>query len=174
MNTTRSILLLSVAAVSFLPTARADIDVGITAEIRLGRALPPPPPEVVVVEEIGPPGPPPWAAHHWYRRNHAYYYYPGYDVYYRPADRMWFYLDGGAWRIAARLPSGIRVDFDRAVSLSIESDRPYLYHERVVAYYPPNYFTRVKIKPRHDNRRDDHRDRDDHDDRGKSRGKGKR
>lgn len=175
MSTTKSILLLSVAAAGFLPAARADLDVGITAEIRLGRALPPPPPEVVVVEEIGPPGPPPWAARHWYRRNHAYYYYPGCDVYYRPADRVWFYLDGGAWRIGARLPGSIRVDFDHAVSLNIESDRPYIYHERVVTYYPSNYFSRVKIKSRHDNRRDDDRDdREDHDNRGKSRGKGRK
>lgn len=174
MSTTRSILLLSVAAASFLPAARADLDVGITAEIRLGRALPPRPPEVVVVEEIGPPGPPPWAARHWYRRNHAYYYYPGYAVYYRPADRMWFYLDGGTWRLGARLPGHIHVDFDRAVSLNIESDRPYVYHERVVTYYPSNYFTRVKIKSRPDHRRDDRPGHDDRDDRGKSRGQGKK
>lgn len=163
-------LLLSLAVASLVPAARADLDVGIGVDIRLGRAAPPPPPEIVVVEEVGPPGPPPWVAdHRWYRRSYGYYYYPGCDVYYRPSDRVWFYLEGGSWRFGARLPDRIRVDFGHAVSLKLESDRPYVYHERVVTYYPANYFTKVKFKNGHDNRRDD-RDRDD--DR-RNRGKGR-
>ncbi|HEY8993785.1 MAG TPA: hypothetical protein VIM71_03795 [Lacunisphaera sp.] len=169
--------MLSLTAVSLAPAARADLNVDITADIRIGRALPPPPPEVVVVEEVGPPGPPPWAHTHWYRRSHAYYYYPGFDVYYRPADRVWFYLDGGTWRIGAQLPTSIRVDFNRAVPLTLESDRPYVFHEKVVTYYPSNYFAKVRFKEDHDNRPghfDDRRDRDDHHDHDKGRGKDKR
>lgn len=178
MNT-KTILLMAIAATSLVPAARAGLDVGITADIRLGRALPPPPPEVVVVEEIGPAGPPPWARTRWYRRSHAYYYYPGCDVYYRPADRVWFYLDGGSWRLGARLPDHIHMDFDHAVSLNLESDRPYVYHEHVVRYYPSHYFTRVKIKSAPDHRSDRYEDRGDHDDhhdrddRGKGKGKNK-
>lgn len=175
----KTILFLSLATVACLPAARAEINVDITADIRVGRALPPPPPEVVVVEQVGPPGPPPWARNHWYRRSHAYYYYPGCDVYYRPADRVWFYLDGGNWRIGAQLPTSIRVDFNRAVPLNLESDRPYVYHEKVVTYYPANYFTRVQVRDPHDNGRPDRDARDERDDRdhgkhGKGHGKDKK
>ena len=61
--------LLILIGATLLPSARAGIDIGVTAEIRLGRALPPPPPEVVVIEEAGPPGPPPWAPGRVFRRN---------------------------------------------------------------------------------------------------------
>jgi hypothetical protein len=164
-----TIIFLCLATAGLVPAARAEINVDITADIRLGHSLPPPPPEVVVVEEVGPPGPPPWAQGHWYRRSYAYYYYPGYDVYYRPADRVWFYLDGGNWRIGAQLPTHVRVDFGRAVPLRLESDRPYVYHQKVVTYYPPNYFARVKLRNDYDNRRNDH---DERNDRGRDRGKG--
>ena len=157
------LLLISLTATTLLPVARAGVNLDISAEIRLGRALPPPPPEVVVIERIGPSEPPPWARSHWYHRSYAYYYYPGADVYFRPADRVWFFLDRGAWRFGARLPDHIRMDFGRAVSLTLESDRPYLLHDRVIAYYPPNYFSRVKLRNEHDGRRDDHHDHDDRD-----------
>ena len=69
----KPIVLLCLAAASFLPTARAGVTVDFTTDIHLGRALPPPPPEVVVVERIGPPEPPPWERRHWYPRSYAYY-----------------------------------------------------------------------------------------------------
>lgn len=150
--------------------ALASIDVSIAAEIRLGRVVAPPPPEVVVVEEpvVVHRGPPPWAPARFYHRHRAYYYYPGADVYYRPADRMWFYLDGREWRFGVSLPASVRVDFDRCVALTMETDRPYLFREQVRTYYPQEYFvTRVRVKEKHDNRDRDHDD--DHD-----RGKGKK
>ena len=128
-----------------------------------------------MVEQSGPAGPPQWGSSHWYRRSYGYYYYPGADVYYRPDNRMWFYLDRGNWRMVAQLPTGIRVDFGRSVSLKLDSDRPYTYHQKVVSYYPSNYFAKVKFKNDRDNRRDDrndrrddHNDRNDRDDHGKS------
>ncbi len=178
----RILLICLAGAAAGLPAALAQVDVTVSAEIRLGRVLPPPPPEVVVVDEVGPPGPPPWAETHWYRRSHAYYYYPGCDVYYRPDDKVWFYLEGGTWRVAAQLPTNIRIDFGRSVSLTLETDRPYVYHEKVVRYYPANYFAKVRFKNAHDNRavdrkehpdrKPDKRDDDDDQDRGKSHGKG--
>lgn len=176
MNT-KTFVLLGLVVASLSPAAKADLDIGVSAEIRLGRALPPAPPEVVIVEEVGPGGPPPWAKTRWYRRNHAYYYYPGGDVYYRPADRQWFYLEGSNWRFGTRLPDHIRLDFGRSVFLNLESDRPYVYHNDVVRYYPGHYFTKVKIKsaPNHasdraEDRRDHARDRDD---RGNGKGRNK-
>ncbi|MEJ1972177.1 MAG: hypothetical protein WDM96_06815 [Lacunisphaera sp.] len=159
----KSLLLVSLVSAMLLPAARADIDV----DIHLGRAVPPPPPEVVVVDRVGPPAPPPWAALRPSQPAYSYYYYPDADVYYRADTHMWFYQDGRNWRTTRQLPSGIRVDFGRSVPLRLDSDRPYIYHDRVVAYYPRNYFTRVKFKNYHDyhDRHDDHHDdhRDDHD-----------
>ena len=91
---------LLVAALSV--PVRANVDVSVAAEIRLGKIAPPPPPEVVIIEQAPPPGPPPWAPAHGFRRNRGYYYYPGCDVYYRPADRVWFYIEGGNWRSAVK------------------------------------------------------------------------
>ncbi len=173
------LLLLLCLSVALLAPARAQIDINLSAEIRLGRALPPPPPEVVIIEESGPSGPPPWAPAHGYRRNHDYYYYPGADVYFRPADRTWFYLDGGNWRFGINLPTTIRVDFDRSVSLTMESDRPYEFHEKVRTYYPGDYFVkRVRVKekggkPEKAGKPAKAEKHDDGDSRGKGKGKGK-
>lgn len=159
--------------VALLAPARAQVDISLSAEIRLGRALPPPPSEVVIIEESGPPGPPPWAPAHGYRRNHDYYYYPGADVYFRPADRTWFYLDGGNWRFGVSLPTSIRVDFDHSVSLTMASERPYEFHEKVRTYYPGDYFVkrvRVKEKAGKPDKAEKHDDRDTP---GKGKGKGK-
>lgn len=91
--------LLRLAAALLLLAASAAVaralDGSLSAEIRLGRALPPAPPVVEVVEPVGPKGPPPWAPAHGFRRNRDYYYYPDARVYYRPSDRTWFFLDGG-------------------------------------------------------------------------------
>jgi hypothetical protein len=178
-----NLLLTFALGAALLVPARATLDISVAAEIRLGKALPPPPPEVVVIEETGPKGPPPWAPAHGFRRNRGYYYYPGADVYYRPDDRMWFFLDGGTWRVGVNLPTAIRVDFDRSVSLTMETDQPYQFHEKVRTYYPANYFvTQVRVKekggkldreekteagkPDHPGHSGDH-------DRGKGKGKGK-
>jgi len=144
--------------------ARADLDITISGDIILGRR--PPPPVVVVVVHDTPPGPPSWAARRWYQRNQEYYYYPGYDVYYRPADRVWFYQDRGQWRNGRNLPPGFRVAFDRSITLTMATDRPYQFHQQVVTRYPANYFG-TKVRLRNDNRHDqDHdnrgRDKDDH------------
>lgn len=160
--------------------ALADLDISIAAEIRLGRVPPPRPPEVVVIEEPAEKGPPPWAPAHGFRRNRAYYYYPGSNVYYRPADRMWIYLDGRDWRVGASVPTSIRVNFDRSVSLTMETDRPYEFHDHVRSRYPAEYFvTKVRLKdkngkpekagkPAKANKHDD-----DARDKGKGKGKGK-
>lgn len=177
------LLVVAVAGLALLPPARAQIDVGITADIRIGKAMPPPPPEVVIVEDTRPPGPPPWAPAHGFRRNHDYYYYPAADVYYRPADRTWFYLDGGNWRFGVNLPASVHVDFDHSVSLTMETERPYEFHDKVRTYYPRDYFvTKVRVKGKEKSGKPakfdprDREDRDPRDDRhgpGKAKGRGK-
>lgn len=176
---TNLLLAFSLGAALLAP-ARAVLDISVAAEIRLGKALPPPPPEVIVIEESGPKGPPPWAPAHGYRRNRNYYYYPSANVYYRPEDRAWFYLDGGKWSLGVNLPTSIRVDFERSVSLTMETDQPYQHHDKVKNYYPGDYFvTKVKVKEKGGKPdktekveavKPDYAGDDDH---GKSKGKGK-
>lgn len=164
--------------------ALADLDVSVSAEIRLGRVPPPRPPEVVVIEEPTDKGPPPWAPAHGFRRNRAYYYYPGANVYYRPADRMWIYLDGRDWRVGVSLPTGLRVDFNRSVSLTMETDKPYEFHDHVRRHYPADYFVakvRVKeksakpdkIRPAREKRSDQDRGKGKDKSQGKGKGKDK-
>jgi len=163
-----SLPLLVLIGAIMLPSARADIDIGVTAEIRLGKALPPPPPDVVLVEAVGPPGPPPWSPGRVFRRNRAYYFYPECNVYYRPADRTWFYLEGSNWRAGVTLPTYVSIDFGRSVSLTMETDRPYVYHQHVVSRYPSGYFAKVKFKER-----GGHSDQRSHPGKGRGKGKGR-
>jgi hypothetical protein len=178
-------LLLAGAAVFLAGSAATSraVDVSLQAEIRLGRALPPAPPIVEIIEPVGPKGPPPWAPAHGFRRNRDYYYYPDARVYYRPADRQWFYLEGGAWRVGAQLPASVGIDFGRSVTLTMETDRPFEQHAHVVTYYPANYFSKVKIKGRPDKERGAEKSfareaqpahgADGRDDKGKGKGKGR-
>ena len=166
----RNLLLLLTAVATVATTDAAEINASI--EIRSGRVLPPPPPEIVVIQQTSRPGPPPWAPAHGARRKHEYYYYPGSDVYFRPEDRMWFYLDGREWRFGISLPASVRVDFNRAVPLSMETDRPYQFHNAVRMDYPADYFvTKVKVKEKTDKpgKADDR----DGDSRGRGKAKGK-
>jgi hypothetical protein len=156
------ILLTLVLAASAVPLARADLLDKINVDIRLGVRLPPPPPPVVVVVQDEPRrGPDQWEQRaRWYQRNQAYYYYPGDNVYYRQSDHLWFYADRGQWRSSRNLPDGIRVDFNRSVTLNMYTDRPYMYNQQVVNRYPSNYFgARVRLRDeRRDDRREDRRD----------------
>ncbi|MBC7368698.1 MAG: hypothetical protein H7343_18130 [Undibacterium sp.] len=184
------VLIACALAAGGVSAARAEqlLDVNLAAEIRLGRRPPPPPPAVViVVEEPAARGRAPWERARWYQRDRGYYYYPGGDVYYRPGDHVWFYQERGEWRSARNLPEFVRVDFNRSITLTMATDRPYIYHQQVVMRYPSNYFVvRVRLRdeaprgrdgdesPR--SRDDDHRgpdrDKDDHD-RGRGKAKGR-
>lgn len=175
---TKLFLFTLTAAALLAPAVRADgLDITITGDIRLGRRPPPPPPPVVVVvPDQEPRGPSPWERGRWYQRPQGYYYYPGGDVYFRPVDRVWFYQERGRWRSGRNLPEYVNVDFNRSVSITMATDRPYTFHQQVVSRYPANYFvTRVRIRDddRHDrdHDRDDRRhDRDnDHHDKGRDR-----
>jgi hypothetical protein len=140
-------LFLLAATLGSVAALRADLDLSVIAEIRLGKALPPPPPAVEIIAEPAQKGPPPWAPAHGFRRNREYYFYPGANVYYRPADRTWFYLEGRDWRIGASLPTSVRVDFTQSVPLEMETDRPFQFHAAVTERYSSDYFTKkVKIK----------------------------
>lgn len=70
--------------------------------------------------------PPPWAPAHGYRaKQYRYVYYPSHEVYYAPATQLWFWMDGGNWRIGTSLPTGIVVAGVPGVSVVLGTERPY-------------------------------------------------
>jgi len=67
-------------------------------------------------------------------------YYPGYEVYYDPGARLYWYSRGGAW-VTDRAPPGISVDVLLA-SPSIHTgfrDSPQNHHADIVRQYPRNW-----------------------------------
>lgn len=80
--------------------------------------------------------PPPWAPAHGYRaKEYRYVYYPRHEVYYAPETQLWFWLDGGRWRVGASLPAGVVVAGVPGVSVVLGTERPYEDHAYVVEHY---------------------------------------
>jgi hypothetical protein len=75
--------------------------------------------------------------------------------------------------LAGGLPGRIDFDLRHSVALTMETDRPYIYHEKVVTYYAPDYFQRVKIKEDHDKATDHDKGDGPGSDNGKGNGKKK-
>jgi hypothetical protein len=80
-------------------------------------------------------GPPAHAPAHGYRAKHHYRYYPGTDVYYDTGRRLYFYLSGNDWAVAATLPAALKVKLGDYVSIEMATDRPYMYHKAHKAKY---------------------------------------
>ena len=86
--------------------------------------------------------PPPWAPAHGYRAKHQYRYYPAVHVYFDVGRRMYFYHEGGQWRMSASLPRSIRIDIEDYVTIEMDTSNPYEYHADVVKRYPPGLETK--------------------------------
>jgi hypothetical protein len=82
-------------------------------------------------------GPPPWAPAHGYRAKYQYRYYPSAYVYFDIGRKLYFYYDGGGWRVSASLPLGIQIEVSDYVILEMDTEQPYQYHAEVVKRYPP-------------------------------------
>ena len=82
-------------------------------------------------------GPPPHAPAHGYRAKYKYRYYPSCSVYYDDYRKLYFYLEGPNWRIAASLPNSIQLGSSRYVSIEMDSDKPYIHYEKHKHKYPP-------------------------------------
>ena len=82
-------------------------------------------------------GPPPHAPAHGYRAKHTYHYYPDTSVYFDISRRVYFYLDGGNWRMSAALPNHLSVRLDDYVVIGMDSDRPYTESGKHKQKYPP-------------------------------------
>jgi len=82
-------------------------------------------------------GPPPHAPAHGYRAKHQYRYYPSRSVYYDTGRGLYFYIKGDNWEVGASLPNSLRVELGDYVSMELDTDKPYIYHEDHVKKYPP-------------------------------------
>jgi hypothetical protein len=80
-------------------------------------------------------GSPPWS--HGNRANHHYRYYPSHNVYFDEQQGVYFYLYDGRWQMSVSLPSYIRITVNDFVTLDMDTDKPYEYHNDVVKRYPP-------------------------------------
>ncbi len=83
-------------------------------------------------------GPPAHAPAHGYRARHTYLYYPSSYVYFDLTAKVYFYMTGGVWRQAVRLPSFIAIDTREAVSIELDTDRPYRHFNTHKKKYPSN------------------------------------
>ena len=84
------------------------------------------------------PGPPAHAPAHGYRRKlYQYRYYPSSYVYFDVERKVYFYLEGGNWRVSARLPAQVHIDVGEAVSVSLETDTPYTHFKEHKTQFPP-------------------------------------
>ena len=81
-------------------------------------------------------GPPPWAPAHGYRAKHRYLYYPSSYVYLDIGRKLYFYYSVGEWRVSATLPAEICIGVDHYVTLEMDIDKPYKFHQDVVKRHP--------------------------------------
>ena len=93
-------------------------------------------------------GPPAHAPAHGYRAKHQYRYYPSRSVYYDTGRRLYFYIKGDNWEVGASLPNHIRVRLGDAVSIELDTDKPYIYYSEHVKKYPPGQMKK-KNKKKH-------------------------
>lgn len=67
-----------------------------------------------------------------------YRYFPDQQVYYNIDMGRWYWLDGGRWADATRLPDPIRLNLTASVIVDLDGDRPREFHNHVVEMYPPH------------------------------------
>ena len=91
-------------------------------------------------------GPPPHAPAHGYRAKHRYRYFPSCKVYYDPRREIYFYLEGRDWRIVTSLPHTIKLEYGDYVTIEMDTDEPYIYHDEHKRKYPPGQLKKKNEK----------------------------
>lgn len=89
-------------------------------------------------------GPPAHAPAHGYRARHQYRYFPTASVYHDAGRGVYFYLSGSNWQVAASLPMELRARLGDSVSIEVDTDRPYIYHDQHQRQYPPGKMKKAK------------------------------
>jgi hypothetical protein len=90
-------------------------------------------------------GPPAHAVAHGYRAKHKFRYYPDVCVYFDIVKGVYFYQDGGDWRMSASLPVSLNLRLGSHVTISMDSDRPYTEFRMHKAKYPPGQMKRKHV-----------------------------
>jgi hypothetical protein len=81
-------------------------------------------------------GPPPHAPAHGYRAKHQYRYYPACNVYHDSGRGLYFYVKVDGWAVGASLPPDLMGGLGAAVSLEMDTDKPYEHNAEHVKQYP--------------------------------------
>jgi hypothetical protein len=89
-------------------------------------------------------GPPAHAPAHGYRAKHQYRYYPSRSVYFDTGRGLYFYLKGDNWEVGVSLPGSLRVGLGDAVSIELDTAKPYIHHAEHVKKYPSKQFKTKK------------------------------
>ena len=82
-------------------------------------------------------GPPPWARGQGNLAQHHYRYYPYHSVYFDEQRGVYFFPSNGSWQMSVSLPSYIQITVNDFVTLDMDTDKPYEYHNDVIKRYPP-------------------------------------
>lgn len=85
----------------------------------------------------GPSVPPPQAPAYGARAKQIYNYYPGANCYFEPTRGLYFYYANGTWQAGVSLPDSLKIKLGDAVSLELDTDKPYIYNPEHVKKYPP-------------------------------------
>ncbi|MEW5733394.1 MAG: hypothetical protein AB1921_00990 [Thermodesulfobacteriota bacterium] len=88
-------------------------------------------------KDAGKAGPPDHAPAWGYRAKHQYRYYPDRNVYYDSERKMYFYISGDGWKVAASLPVGTSIAGLDYVEIEMDSDKPYTENAEHREKYPP-------------------------------------
>ncbi len=70
-------------------------------------------------------------------QKHFYRYYPSCSVYYDIHRGLYYYLEDDDWMISTSLPSDLEGKLGDYVKIELDSDKPYLDHDKHVKDYPP-------------------------------------
>jgi hypothetical protein len=98
-------------------------------------------------------GPPPWAPAHGNRAKHSYRYYPYHGIYFEQQTGVYFYMADGRWHTSVSLPVSVRITVNDFVTIDMDSDRPYEYHNDVVKRYPPGQQKKSSKSQNQENRK---------------------
>ena len=99
-------------------------------------------------------GPPPWARGQGNRAQYHYRYYTYHRVYFDEQRGVYFFPSNGSWQMSVSLPSYIQITVNDFVTLDMDTDRPYEYHNDVVKKYPPGQQKKGNKSQNKENKKD--------------------
>ncbi len=65
-----------------------------------------------------------------------YRYYPSKNIYYDIKTGLYFYLKDDRWVSSSSIPAVLSANIGSFITIEMDSDKPYLYHDEVQRKYP--------------------------------------